>query len=63
MEELAVFLTVVPPSDTGAAADSKAIFVPAREDCRNAEPSVSVSNGKGLFTITGGEKQVFSDVF
>ena len=49
---------------TGAATDSKAIFVPVREDCRSAVPSVSVSNGKGLFTITGGDRVLgFSGLF
>ncbi|OLQ06745.1 hypothetical protein AK812_SmicGene9943 [Symbiodinium microadriaticum] len=38
----------------GAGAGSKAIFLPAKEDCRDATPTVELDgNSKGLFTING----------
>jgi len=38
----------------GAGAGSKAVFLPAKEDCRDATPTVELDgNSKGLFTING----------
>jgi len=38
----------------GAGGGSKAIFIPAKEDCRQAVPNVELdANSKGLFTING----------